>query len=201
MGGLFPSLPPGAQKALSSALTGDWHQAMKELPKASLPYLGDYAAASAKYHIPVPALIAQDQVESNFNPLAYNQGSGAAGLGQLTPANQAAFGVNNPYDPFQAIMGQAVLDRQLLDTFSGSFPAMFAAYNEGAGGYQAHGAAGTEPGYLDKIGAALQGLVNSGVQVDVTVRVLDAAGRVMPSTSTIKKAPSTAHAHQPGSRR
>jgi soluble lytic murein transglycosylase-like protein len=69
--------------------------------------------------------------ESNFNP---NAGSpaGAQGIAQFMPGTAAAYGLENPYDPEQAIDAQAHLMSDLLAQF-GSVELALAAYNAGPG--------------------------------------------------------------------
>jgi len=76
--------------------------------------------------------------------------------------DQTDIGVADAHDPAQSILGQARYDA-LLYRHLGSWNAVFAAYNEGEGGYRAHGAAGVETyrdgsTYLDRLAAALESL-------------------------------------------
>jgi hypothetical protein len=88
-------------------------------------------------------LAAMVAVESGFNPNSQSR-SGALGLGQLMPFNWKTYGISDPYNPTQSIMGMARMLRGHLDEFSNrpnSTLLAVAAYNAGAGavrraGYQ-----------------------------------------------------------------
>lgn len=155
-----------------------------ELPAKARPFAAAYMAASLATGVPIAVLAAQDMVESSFDPTAYNASSGAMGLGQIIPTTYAQYGKGNPYDPAQNIMASARLD-QANHARLGSWTAAEYAYGPGT----------TDPGYMGKIATAIATLAAQGLNVDVTVTVKDQAGRIMPSTSTIKKGPTTAPAH------
>ena len=88
-------------------------------------------AAAARWDVSGALLAAQLMAESNFNP---NAGSpaGAQGIAQFMPGTAAAYGLENPYDPEQAIDAQAHLMSDLLAQF-GSVELALAAYNAGPG--------------------------------------------------------------------
>jgi hypothetical protein len=88
-------------------------------------------AAAARWDVSAALLSAQLMAESNFNP---NAGSpaGAQGIAQFMPGTAAAYGLENPYDPEQAIDAQAHLMSDLLAQF-GSVELALAAYNAGPG--------------------------------------------------------------------
>lgn len=79
-----------------------------------------------------PALIeAVALVESGFNERARSP-KGALGLMQLMPATATRFGVTDPFDPRQNLLGGARYLRELIDRFE-ALPLALAAYNAGEG--------------------------------------------------------------------
>ena len=86
--------------------------------------------AAARYRVS-PALIRSVmQAESAFDPIAVSS-AGAMGLMQLMPDVASAFGIADPFDPRENIMGGARLLRELLDSHHRSIPLVLAAYNAG----------------------------------------------------------------------
>jgi len=69
-------------------------------------------------------------VESYFNPRAVSK-KGAMGLMQIMPENLQLLNINDPFDPWQNIMGGATYLRAMLERFSGQLPLALAAYNAG----------------------------------------------------------------------
>jgi soluble lytic murein transglycosylase-like protein len=93
------------------------------------------------------------QAESAFDPMAIS-GDGAMGLMQLMPEIAGAFGITDPFDPRENIMGGARLLRELLDSHHNNIRLVLAAYNAGPKAVARYG--GVPPfretrGYVKKI--------------------------------------------------
>jgi Transglycosylase SLT domain/D-alanyl-D-alanine carboxypeptidase len=93
--------------------------------------------ASQRWNVGAALLSAQMYAESNFNPFAQSP-AGAQGIAQFMPGTAQSMGLENPFDPEEAIDAQAHLMRDLLRRF-GSVPLALAAYNAGAGAVEQYG--------------------------------------------------------------
>ncbi|NUB27203.1 transglycosylase SLT domain-containing protein, partial [Azospirillum brasilense] len=89
---------------------------------------GVIQTASTKYGVDANLIKAVIQKESTWNPNALN-GSGAAGLMQVMPANWRAYGITNPYDPAQNIEAGTKILREKLDQAGGDLAAALSAYS------------------------------------------------------------------------
>lgn len=101
-----------------------------ELPR-SVPYAGLFERAADRYGVDAALLAAVAKQESGYNSRAVSH-AGAQGLMQLMPATAAGLGVDNSFDPAQAVDGAARLLRDLLREF-GRLDLALAAYNAGPG--------------------------------------------------------------------
>jgi len=68
--------------------------------------------------------------ESNFNPNAISR-SGAIGLMQIMPKNLNAFGISDPFDPRDNVMGGTRYLKQLMKKYNSDVSLSLAAYNAG----------------------------------------------------------------------
>jgi soluble lytic murein transglycosylase-like protein len=84
--------------------------------------------------------------ESRFAPSATSY-KGAQGLMQLMPGTAARYGVTNPYDVAQSIMGGTRYLKDLLKMFNGRVDLALAGYNAGEGAVMKYG--NTVPPYSE----------------------------------------------------
>lgn len=85
--------------------------------------------AAQNNHLPVPFFIRLLFQESRFKPGAVSR-TGAQGIAQFMPKTADAMGLDNPFDPLQAIPASARLLRNLFEQF-GNLGLAAAAYNAG----------------------------------------------------------------------
>ena len=104
---------------------------------AGTPYASLFQAASVKYGVGADLLAAVARQESGYNPKAVSP-AGAQGLMQLMPATARGLGVDNPFDPAQAVDGAARLLKSLIQEF-GRTDLALAAYNAGPGAVHRYG--------------------------------------------------------------
>ncbi|HZP77675.1 MAG TPA: lytic transglycosylase domain-containing protein [Pseudolabrys sp.] len=87
------------------------------------------ASAAQNNDIPVPFLIRLIWQESGFDPKAVSR-VGAQGMAQFMPETARTVGLQNPFDPLQAVAAAARLLRGLVQQF-GNLGLAAAAYNAG----------------------------------------------------------------------
>jgi soluble lytic murein transglycosylase-like protein len=132
------------------------------------------ARAAQRWSVSAHLLAAQIYAESNFNPFAQS-GAGAQGIAQFIPSTAASVGVRNPFDPADAIDGQAHLMHDLLARFA-SVPLALAAYNAGPGAVAACGCVppyAETQAYVAKIVGLLGGAGDAGVGGALAVRLVE----------------------------
>ncbi len=105
-------------------------------------YSGNYDScileASQLHGVSMPLLKAVIKAESNFNPNAVSK-KGAVGLMQIMPFNFKLLSVNDPYDPWQNVMGGAKYLKFMMERFNGDLSLSLAAYNAGPNAVEKHG--------------------------------------------------------------
>ncbi|MBG0566883.1 transglycosylase SLT domain-containing protein [Actinoplanes aureus] len=126
---------------------------------SGVPYAGLFEAAGARHGVSPKLLAAVAKVESGYDPRAVSK-AGAQGLMQLMPGTARGLGVQDSFDPAQAVNGAAKLLSQHLKEFK-SLPLALAAYN--AGGGAVHKYDGIPPfaetqAYVPKVQKALAAL-------------------------------------------
>jgi soluble lytic murein transglycosylase-like protein len=118
---------------VSNALHGDVVEADYEAPITAYKVLPIFHSAATLSGVPEKLLLRVGQQESNFNPDAYNEGSGASGIMQLIPRFYPDV---NPWDPREAVPAAARSLKRYYDHF-GSWTLALAAYNWGPGNLSA----------------------------------------------------------------
>lgn len=98
---------------------------------AATPYADLFNRAGLAHGVDPGLLAAVARQESGFDPRAVSH-AGAQGLMQLMPATARGLGVDDPFDPGQAVDGAARLLRDLVTRF-GRVDLALAAYNAGPG--------------------------------------------------------------------
>ncbi|KRB79960.1 lytic transglycosylase [Nocardioides sp. Root190] len=101
------------------------------------PYADLINTAAARTGVPGELLAAVARQESGFDPRAVSP-AGAQGLMQLMPGTARSLGVENSFDPAQAIDGASRLLASLMDRF-GTAELALAAYNAGPGAVTRYG--------------------------------------------------------------
>jgi soluble lytic murein transglycosylase-like protein len=99
--------------------------------KPAWPYAATIRREARRASLPpdlVAAVVAQ---ESGFDRRAYNHGSGARGLMQLSPSTVRMLGVTDPTNARQSLGAGCQYLRSLLDRFHGHISLALAAYDAG----------------------------------------------------------------------
>jgi hypothetical protein len=154
---VLDTVPAAAVQDMSSLRPAGLRGTSGEL--AGVPYANLFEQAGAKHGVSPKLLAAVAKVESGYDPRAVSK-AGAQGLMQLMPATARGLGVNNAFDPAQAVNGAAKLLASHLREFK-SVPLALAAYN--AGGGAVHRYDGIPPfaetqAYVPKVQKALAAL-------------------------------------------
>lgn len=97
-----------------------------------------FKEAADKYGVSERLLKAIAYTESGFQS-NITSSSGAMGIMQLMPSTASAYGVADPYDAYQNIMGGAAVLKDLLNMFQGNQSLAIAGYNAGCGNVKKYG--------------------------------------------------------------
>ena len=134
---------PNRTQAVSETTTnfdGMLHTETDKLNQASITTNLDsiFKEAADKYGVSERLLKAIAYTESGFQS-NITSSSGAMGIMQLMPSTASAYGVADPYDAYQNIMGGAAVLKDLLNMFQGNQSLAIAGYNAGCGNVKKYG--------------------------------------------------------------
>jgi len=107
-------------------------------PRPQNPFERLISEAAKRYEVDADLIRAVIRAESNFNPRARSP-VGAEGLMQLMPALQKDYGITDPFDPRQNVMGGVRYLRKLLDMHGNNVALALASYNAGPGNVARYG--------------------------------------------------------------
>lgn len=151
-----------------------------------------FKEAADKYGVSERLLKAIAYTESGFQA-DVTSSAGAMGIMQLMPSTASAYGVSDPYDAYQNIMGGAAVLKDLLNMFQGNQSLAIAGYNAGCGNVKKYG--GIPPfsetqNYVAKVTSLMQ----TGVSVPAnTVTVTPSANTASNTQTTTDKNSNTAN--------
>lgn len=126
-----PATPPDPEPS-SAHFLGRVPQAAPE------PILALIREAAARHQVDAELLRCLIQVESAYDSRAVSP-KGARGLAQLMPGTAADLGVEDPFDPAEAVDAAARHLKELLSRNDGAFVPALAAYNAGEGAVRRYG--------------------------------------------------------------
>jgi hypothetical protein len=118
---------------------GDHGRIHHRLPSFVPPRFHDpIAEAALRWNVPMNLLAAQLYAESGFNPFARSP-AGAEGIAQFMPGTAGTYGLDDPFDPVEAIDAQAHLMSDLMKRFNGNVALALAGYNAGPAAVERYG--------------------------------------------------------------
>ncbi len=140
-----------------------------------------FKEAADKYGVSERLLKAIAYTESGFQANATSS-SGAMGIMQLMPSTASAYGVSDPYDAYQNIMGGAAVLKDLLNMFQGNQSLAIAGYNAGCGNVKKYG--GVPPftetqNYVAKVTSLMQ----TGVSVPANTVTVNPSANTASNTA------------------
>ena len=141
-----------------------------------------FKEAADKYGVSERLLKAIAYTESDFQA-DVTSSSGAMGIMQLMPSTASAYGVSDPYDAYQNIMGGAAVLKDLLNMFQGNQSLAIAGYNAGCGNVKKYG--GVPPftetqNYVAKVTSLMQ----TGVSVPANTVTVTPSANTASNTQT-----------------
>ena len=141
-----------------------------------------FKEAADKYGVSERLLKAIAYTESDFQA-DVTSSSGAMGIMQLMPSTASAYGVSDPYDAYQNIMGGAAVLKDLLNMFQGNQSLAIAGYNAGGGNVKKYG--GVPPftetqNYVAKVTSLMQ----TGVSVPANTVTVTPSANTASNTQT-----------------
>lgn len=140
-----------------------------------------FKEAADKYGVSERLLKAIAYTESGFQS-NITSSSGAMGIMQLMPSTASAYGVADPYDAYQNIMGGAAVLKDLLNMFQGNQSLAIAGYNAGCGNVKKYG--GVPPftetqNYVAKVTSLMQ----TGVSVPANTVTVNPSANTASNTT------------------
>ena len=118
-------------------------------------------------------------IESDYDPRAVSN-KGAMGLMQLMPATAEYYGVKNPFDPRENIMGGTKYLKDMCKLYYNSTDHVLAAYNAGQTAIKKYGGIPPYPetiNYIEKVKATYR---HSTIRVRTKIyKYVDSSGRVV----------------------
>lgn len=118
-------------------------------------------------------------IESDYDPRAVSN-KGAMGLMQLMPATAEHYGVKNPFDPRENIMGGTKYLKDMCKLYYNSTDHVLAAYNAGQTAIKKYGGIPPYPetiNYIEKVKATYR---HSIIRVRTKIyKYIDSSGRVV----------------------
>lgn len=118
-------------------------------------------------------------IESDYDPRAVSN-KGAMGLMQLMPATAEHYGVKNPFDPRENIMGGTKYLKDMCKLYYNSTDHVLAAYNAGQTAIKKYGGIPPYPetiNYIEKVKATYR---HSIIRVRTKIyKYVDSSGRVV----------------------
>ena len=140
-----------------------------------------FKEAADKYDVSERLLKAIAYTESGFQANVTSS-SGAMGIMQLMPSTASAYGVSDPYDAYQNIMGGAAVLKDLLNMFQGNQSLAIAGYNAGCGNVKKYG--GVPPftetqNYVAKVTSLMQ----TGVSVPANTVTVNPSANTASNTA------------------
>ena len=141
-----------------------------------------FKEAADKYGVSERLLKAIAYTESGFQA-DVTSSSDAMGIMQLMPSTASAYGVSDPYDAYQNIMGGAAVLKDLLNMFQGNQSLAIAGYNAGCGNVKKYG--GVPPftetqNYVAKVTSLMQ----TGVSVPANTVTVTPSANTASNTQT-----------------
>jgi soluble lytic murein transglycosylase len=109
---------------------------LKEYPSGKIStystkkYDNFISQASNRHGVEFSLVKAIIKAESDFNPRAVSR-AGAMGLMQIMPGNFKELKIDDPFNPWENIMGGTRYFKKLLTHYKGKLPLALAAYNAG----------------------------------------------------------------------
>ena len=113
------------------------------------------AEAARRNGISFHLLKAMIRVESYFNPYAVSK-KGALGLMQIMPGNLRLLNIDDPFDPWDNVMGGAGYFKTMLERFNGRLDLALAAYNAGPSVVERYNTVPPYPETLDYVQKVLR---------------------------------------------